>query len=266
MVLRPADERRHGSRSGVSSTGTGSRTVPDDDDSPLPPAGPFLSTWGPLYGPILRADEPPALGVVSAPDQPIPIGIAFPVGPGGTSQGASRDVPPGGRQGGAGWEVDLPRSGVVRSGMRRRNCERRSEAGSVPPGVAAGRVRFSRHPRPCPGRPPAPSGILNPESSKILKSVKIVQQSNKSFINFRYKNIESDHRFCIARSAPITSGCPILPVASRASARRAAPSRPGRFRLRVAARPDLLVTNLSPISPGRGGAYAWDPTTRSTTR
>jgi hypothetical protein len=36
--------------------------------------------WGPVDGPILRRHEPPALGVVAAPDWPMPIGIAFPVG------------------------------------------------------------------------------------------------------------------------------------------------------------------------------------------
>ena len=44
------------------------------------PAGPFFSTWGPPDGPILRRDEPPALGVVASRGQPMPIGIAFPVG------------------------------------------------------------------------------------------------------------------------------------------------------------------------------------------
>jgi hypothetical protein len=53
---------------------------PQADASALPPAGPFFSTWGPLTGPILRRDEPPALGVVDSPDRPMPIGIAFSVG------------------------------------------------------------------------------------------------------------------------------------------------------------------------------------------
>jgi hypothetical protein len=56
--------------------------MPDPTDSSLdrPPAGHFYSTWGPLYGPILRRDEPPALGIFSSPDRPMPIGIAFSVG------------------------------------------------------------------------------------------------------------------------------------------------------------------------------------------
>jgi hypothetical protein len=53
-----------------------------DADAPPapPPAGPFFATWGPLDGPILRSHEPPALGIVAAPDATWPIGIAFAAG------------------------------------------------------------------------------------------------------------------------------------------------------------------------------------------
>lgn len=51
-----------------------------DDLPPALPADPLYSTWGPLDGPILRRDKPPALGVVSDPDHPMPICIAFPAG------------------------------------------------------------------------------------------------------------------------------------------------------------------------------------------
>jgi hypothetical protein len=47
-------------------------TEPDDHSPPAPPP-----SDSPL---ILCRDEPPALGVVAAPDQPMPIGVAFPVG------------------------------------------------------------------------------------------------------------------------------------------------------------------------------------------
>jgi hypothetical protein len=46
---------------------------------PPPPSAPLLTNWGPLDGPILAGDEPPALGIVS-PDSLLPIGIAYPVG------------------------------------------------------------------------------------------------------------------------------------------------------------------------------------------
>jgi hypothetical protein len=49
-------------------------------DVPPPPPPPYFSTWGPLDGPILHRNQPPALGVVSAPDKPMPIGIASPAG------------------------------------------------------------------------------------------------------------------------------------------------------------------------------------------
>jgi hypothetical protein len=53
----------------------------DQANPPAPPhPGPYLSTWGPLDGPILRRDEPPALGVVAPDLLPMPIGIAYPVG------------------------------------------------------------------------------------------------------------------------------------------------------------------------------------------
>jgi hypothetical protein len=52
-----------------------------DDPPPAPePSGPFFSTWGPLDGPILRSDEPPAIGVVGEPGGAWPIGMAFPTG------------------------------------------------------------------------------------------------------------------------------------------------------------------------------------------
>jgi hypothetical protein len=54
------------------------------DQDELPPApphpGPYYATFGPPNGPILRRDEPPALGVVADPNRPMPIGIAYPVG------------------------------------------------------------------------------------------------------------------------------------------------------------------------------------------
>ena len=49
------------------------------DTPSAPPSGPFLTNWGPLDGPILARDEPPALGII-APDALLPIGIAYPVG------------------------------------------------------------------------------------------------------------------------------------------------------------------------------------------
>src|SRR3954467_8828889 len=67
--------------------GTGSPSAPrvismtsSDVTPPAPPAGPFFSTWGPPDGPILRRDQPPAIGVVATPGNAWPIGIAYPVG------------------------------------------------------------------------------------------------------------------------------------------------------------------------------------------
>jgi hypothetical protein len=56
--------------------------MPGQDDTPLalPLVGDYFATWGPLDGPILRRDEPPALGVVGEPGGAWPIGMAFPVG------------------------------------------------------------------------------------------------------------------------------------------------------------------------------------------
>jgi hypothetical protein len=53
---------------------------PQDDDTVPPPPSPYYSTWEPLTGPILGRDRSPALGVVASPDQPMPIGVAFPAG------------------------------------------------------------------------------------------------------------------------------------------------------------------------------------------
>jgi hypothetical protein len=43
-------------------------------------ASPYFSTWGPSDGPILGDHEPPALGVVTAPGEAMPVGVAFPGG------------------------------------------------------------------------------------------------------------------------------------------------------------------------------------------
>jgi hypothetical protein len=40
---------------------------PEDSLPAPPPTSPYLSTWGPLDGPILRCDEPPAIGVIGEP-------------------------------------------------------------------------------------------------------------------------------------------------------------------------------------------------------
>jgi hypothetical protein len=45
-----------------------------------PARGPYFSTWGPHDGPVLRRDDPPALGVVAEPGGAWPIGIAEPGG------------------------------------------------------------------------------------------------------------------------------------------------------------------------------------------
>jgi len=62
-------------------------TAQDDAQAALPPSGPSFSTWGPLDGPILRRDEPPAIGVVGEPGSAWPIGIAYPVGTVGHRKG-----------------------------------------------------------------------------------------------------------------------------------------------------------------------------------
>jgi hypothetical protein len=50
---------------------------PDPTDPPAPShPGPYLSTWGPLDGPILRAANPPTLGVMVT-GRLFPIGMAF---------------------------------------------------------------------------------------------------------------------------------------------------------------------------------------------
>jgi hypothetical protein len=52
---------------------------PNTTDDARPPRGPFFANWGPLDGPFLGRDEPPALGVL-ADRTAMPIGIAYPVG------------------------------------------------------------------------------------------------------------------------------------------------------------------------------------------
>ena len=54
--------------------------LPDPPSLPHAHPGPFFATWGSRSGPILRRDEPPALGVVAARGDAWPIGIAYPVG------------------------------------------------------------------------------------------------------------------------------------------------------------------------------------------
>jgi hypothetical protein len=55
--------------------------MPDEDTpSPVPPRGPYFSTWGRPDGPILAREEPPVLGVITAPDEAMPAGMAFPDG------------------------------------------------------------------------------------------------------------------------------------------------------------------------------------------
>jgi hypothetical protein len=52
-----------------------------DISSPATPRpGPYFSRWGPESGPILGRDDPAAIGVHDSPDNPMPIGMAFPRG------------------------------------------------------------------------------------------------------------------------------------------------------------------------------------------
>jgi hypothetical protein len=49
-----------------------------EDASCTPPNDRYFSTWGPTATAILLCDEPSALGVVTSPDEPMPVGMAFP--------------------------------------------------------------------------------------------------------------------------------------------------------------------------------------------
>src|SRR5438445_381685 len=71
--------RRGGAVSGPLADGPDMPEQADPNDAP-PSTGPFYSTWGPLDGPILGRDHPPALGVVGKAAPGMPIGIAYPVG------------------------------------------------------------------------------------------------------------------------------------------------------------------------------------------
>jgi hypothetical protein len=54
----------------------------------LPRPGPYFSTSGPLDGPILGRDEPPAMGLlVVVPGSDCPFGLAYPAGLAGHGAG-----------------------------------------------------------------------------------------------------------------------------------------------------------------------------------